>query len=54
VRSIADSGAAGGIHGTGSRVRLCILCSRGRRPPCLLLLLRPEQHMQDTLQGPDE
>ena len=54
VRSIADSSAAGGIHGTGSRVRLCILCSRGRRPPCLLLLLRPEQHMQDTLQGPDE
>ena len=41
VRSMADSGAAGGTYGTGCRARFCTRCSRGRRPPCLLLLLRP-------------
>jgi hypothetical protein len=41
VWSIADSGAVGGTHSTGYRERFSMLCSRGRRPPCLLLLLRP-------------
>jgi len=40
VRLIADSGAVGGTHSTGCRARFCVLCSRGTRPPCLLLLLR--------------
>jgi hypothetical protein len=41
VRLIADSGAVGGTHSAGYRERLSMLCSRGRRPPCLLRLLRP-------------
>jgi hypothetical protein len=44
VRLIADSGAVGGTHSTGYRERFSMLCSRGRRPPCLLRLLRPERH----------
>ena len=38
---IADSNAVGGTHSTGCRERFSMLCSRGRRPPCLLRLLRP-------------
>jgi hypothetical protein len=38
----ARAGAVGGTHSTGRRARFCVLCSRGRRPPCLLLLLRPQ------------
>jgi hypothetical protein len=30
VRSIADSGAAGGTHGTGRRARFSMLCGRGQ------------------------
>ena len=41
VRLIADSGAVGGTHSTGCRERFSMLCSRGRRPPCSLRLLRP-------------
>jgi hypothetical protein len=48
VRLIADSGAVGGTHSTGYQERFSILCSRGRRPPRLLLLLRPERHEWDT------
>jgi hypothetical protein len=37
----AGAGAVGGAHGTGCRALFSMLCSRGRRPPLLLLLLRP-------------
>ena len=51
VRLIADSGAVGGTHSTGCRERFYMLCSRGRRPPCLLRLLHPERHFDDRVQG---
>jgi hypothetical protein len=38
MRSIADSRAVGGTHNTGCRARFSMFSSRGRRPPCLLLL----------------
>jgi hypothetical protein len=41
VCSIADSRTVDGTHSTGYRDRFSMLCSRGRRPPCLLRLLRP-------------
>jgi len=44
----ARAGATGGTHTTGYQERFSILCSRGRRPPRLLLLLRPERHEWDT------
>ena len=40
----ARAGALGGAHSTDCRARFCVLCSRGRRPRCLLLLLRPRRH----------
>ena len=43
----ADSGAVGGTHSTGSSRAVLMYCGRGRRPPRLLLLLRPE-HMRGT------
>jgi hypothetical protein len=54
VRLIADSGAVGGTQGTGCRQRFCMLCSRGRRPPCLLRLLRTARHLCHTLSESDE
>ena len=44
----ARSGRVGGTHSTGCRARFCRLSSRGRRPPCLLRLLRPERHFGDA------
>ena len=41
VRLIADSSTAGSTHSTGCRERFSMLCSRGRRPPCLLELHAP-------------
>src|SRR5450759_4488457 len=41
MRSIADSRAVGGTHNTGCRARFSMFSSRGRRPPCLLLLHAP-------------
>jgi len=41
VRSIADSSAAGGIHGTGSRVRFRMLFGRRWRPPALAPVAAP-------------
>jgi hypothetical protein len=52
VRSIADSDSVGGTHSTGCRVRFCMLCSRSRRPPCLLLGRRPERNLGDTPSQP--
>jgi hypothetical protein len=48
VRLIADLGAVTAAHHFGCRMRFSMLRSRGRRPPCLLRLLRPESHLGDT------
>jgi hypothetical protein len=45
---IADSRAVGATYSIGCRARFCVLCSRGRRPPCLLRLLRTERHVGGT------
>jgi hypothetical protein len=50
VPLIGDSRAAGDTHSTGCRAWSGVLCGRDRRPPCVLLLLRPERHEFDTCQ----
>jgi hypothetical protein len=40
-REIADSGAFGGTHSTGCRMRICVLWGQAWRCPCLLELHAP-------------
>ena len=44
----ADSDAFGDTHSTGCLMRFSMSCCRGSRPPCLLLLLRPQRHFGDA------
>src|SRR5450759_2547417 len=44
----ARAGATGGTHSTGYQERFYGLCGRSKRPPCLLLLLRPQRHFGGT------
>src|SRR5665213_1868744 len=48
---IADSRAVGATYSIGCRARFCVLSSRGRRPPCLLRLLRTERHLGGALRA---
>src|ERR1035437_806513 len=45
----AQADATGGTHSTGYQERFYELCGRSRRPPCLLMLGRPEQHLHGSM-----
>ena len=52
VRSIADSGAVGGTHGTGCRARFSMFSGRPGGLRACSCCVRPERHFEGSRSGP--